>query len=1106
MLLEHGVVLPFALKSGLYIGTALYNWEGWNNEIDLPLYALTPQAIFTNQIPLFDVNFFNPDERRTKFDWVKKVDYVEIGQEALAQNVTANGKYKETAVDSQLKDKIKNEGKTPSNASDYWKVAAGNGNAVMPAGATTKVYTDNGTTYIYKSWTDQTGIHEVILVENDSNDNNEGSIKDGVHSLSYDLSGIVSKWYYTLRTFAIVGMMTVLVYIGIRIVLSSTSSQKSKYKQLLGDWFIGMVLLFTLHFIMVFSNIFADNLTATLTRYNPSIHVPFVEDKLGVIKDKLKEYNIKTTTDASAAKNNPQLVYIHKEDGKSYIEWHTDLMGHIRLKVRENQGKDEIYVGYTIMFLVIVFYVTFFIFTYLKRVILMAFLTIISPLVALTYPIDKANDGQAQGFNFWFKEYIFNLLLQPMHLLIYTILVSSAIDLATRNWIYSLVALGFIASAEKLVRQMFNFSKASTPGVFAGPAGAAMVMSGMRWLFGHGPRGPQGGPGRGALGNGAGNSEDNAITASGEGPNSQERVSNFLARSNENNRDSRTTVTQNFNNNDDYTDDYLTAFNSRPYSNDEWNNVLEEGYEGGDGYEPLTGSDSSDLIDEQPDIRMQDNFEGLADDYNYDGDYDDYYYDAMNSTPYTDAETEDIMESGYIDNNDYVEDAERLAMYGADASSIGASGGDLGSDVGGGSSDYDTIGNESASLTRTGNDPSINEEGTLEGEESTAPIIQDRSAMPVDNALEGTTNRGNSSERISEQDANFDSGELPSSAPVQTFGTNLQTPTTAADASSRNSNQQRMSAREYIEKRERENQEKMKRKQQKMSAREYIESRESAEAITNRRQNELRNNEEERKKNKELNKELRDKSKEYKKERKKAVRNEVIDKYKDNLKRRVGESMQNGEPVRKISRAVGGAMGLAAAGTVGLAAGIASGDGKNVTTYTAAGIAGGAKLGSSLAEVNQKRVSEATKDLTDTYKKASMSNEEYKKEKALENQMKAAFDEKNIEYAQRKLGKSRSETKKQLKEIFPIYMNADIKDIKDMLILEKMADPDGKNTHGRKYSRDAAIAAYKVLKKSGVDNNDRNKALDRIKSDWGVNKNEAERLYTAAKDLDRLYS
>ena len=144
----------------------------------------------------------------------------------------------------------------------------------------------------------------------------------------------------------------------------------------------------------------------------------------------------------------------------------------------------------------------------------MAFLTIISPLVALTYPIDKANDGSAQGFNYWFKEYIFNLLLQPLHLLIYTILVSTAIKFASENIIYSLVALGFIASAEKIVRQMFNFSKASTPGIFAGPAGAAMAMAGMRWLMGHGPRGGSGAKGI-SNGSGSSGSEYQDITSSG---------------------------------------------------------------------------------------------------------------------------------------------------------------------------------------------------------------------------------------------------------------------------------------------------------------------------------------------------------------------------------------------------------------------------------------------------------------------------------------------------------------------------------------------------------------------------------------------------------------
>ena len=51
----------------------------------------------------------------------------------------------------------------------------------------------------------------------------------------------------------------------------------------------------------------------------------------------------------------------------------------------------------------------------------MAFLTIISPIVALTYPIDKM-DGEAKGFNMWLREFIFNALLQPLHYILYYIL------------------------------------------------------------------------------------------------------------------------------------------------------------------------------------------------------------------------------------------------------------------------------------------------------------------------------------------------------------------------------------------------------------------------------------------------------------------------------------------------------------------------------------------------------------------------------------------------------------------------------------------------------------------------------------------------------------
>lgn len=98
---------------------------------------------------------------------------------------------------------------------------------------------------------------------------------------------------------------------------------------------------------------------------------------------------------------------------------------------------------------------------------MLAFLTMIAPLVAMTYPVDKLKDGNAQAFNMWIKEYIFNLLIQPLHLILYTMLVGSAITIAAErngeiNMLYAIVAIGFVFQSEKILRRFFGFDQAST--------------------------------------------------------------------------------------------------------------------------------------------------------------------------------------------------------------------------------------------------------------------------------------------------------------------------------------------------------------------------------------------------------------------------------------------------------------------------------------------------------------------------------------------------------------------------------------------------------------------------------------------------------------------
>ena len=183
-------------------------------------------------------------------------------------------------------------------------------------------------------------------------------------------------------------------------------------------------------------------------------------------------------------------------------------------EVHEEQTK-TVRAGYNIIYIVLVIYTIIFCFTYLKRVVYMAFLTIIAPLVAITYPIDKINDGKAQAFDLWLKEYLFNLLIQPMHLILYTILIGSAMRFAANNIFYVVIALGFLMPAEKLLRRFFGFEKAQTPGMFGGAAGTALMMSGLSRLM-H-PRPPK-------KELGSGNREDSEASDDGKNPTMNDKI------------------------------------------------------------------------------------------------------------------------------------------------------------------------------------------------------------------------------------------------------------------------------------------------------------------------------------------------------------------------------------------------------------------------------------------------------------------------------------------------------------------------------------------------------------------------------------------------------
>ena len=232
-------------------------------------------------------------------------------------------------------------------------------------------------------------------------------------SLAFELKDTVATWYKTLRAIALVGLLSVLVYIGIRILISSTSQEKAKYKKMVFDWLVAISLLFILHYIMLFITEITQKITDILA------------------------------------------VKLIDTEGADIF------MTTIRQNIEVQYQKGFVFI---VMYLVLVIYTIIFTVQYVKRFFYMAFFTIIAPLIALTYPLDKIKDGQAQAFSVWLREYMFNSLLQPMHLLLYYIFV-----------VYAIVAIGFLLPAEKFFRKMFGFDKAESAKQVNAAVGGALV-------------------------------------------------------------------------------------------------------------------------------------------------------------------------------------------------------------------------------------------------------------------------------------------------------------------------------------------------------------------------------------------------------------------------------------------------------------------------------------------------------------------------------------------------------------------------------------------------------------------------------------------------------
>lgn len=245
----------------------------------------------------------------------------------------------------------------------------------------------------------------------------------------------IAAWYYALRLIAMSILLVILVYVGIRMAISTIATDKAMYKRMLFDWLVSLVLIFLINYIIIFV-ISLNNI---------------VVEAIG------------NNIDAG-------------EISETYAT-----IGNLGFKVFDIDS-----IPATIIYCMLVAQTLGLVITYFNRMLKIAFLIIISPLITLTYAVDKMGDGKAQALGNWIREFIFTVITQIFHCIIYMSMINISFHLliekageGIRNSlataVMAILCVNFVKTAENLVRKILMHNYQDNSVSFAGGMAATAV-------------------------------------------------------------------------------------------------------------------------------------------------------------------------------------------------------------------------------------------------------------------------------------------------------------------------------------------------------------------------------------------------------------------------------------------------------------------------------------------------------------------------------------------------------------------------------------------------------------------------------------------------------
>lgn len=260
-----------------------------------------------------------------------------------------------------------------------------------------------------------------------------GQVLEGetnVTSLIPDESNVVYRlrknlaiWYNLFRNFSIAALLFILLYLGIRLAMTSIAEKKAEYKKLLLSWVTSFIIVIFVHFFM-YAVIYFNNQLVTLIG---NLGQDIANVAVGTSGEELNMYDA------------------------------------IRTKAYAFNFKEG--AGATILYVYLVYLLLKFLIIYFKRFITVYILALSGSLMGIKHALEKIAGKKTTSLHKWMKDYAFNVLLQTVHALTYVLFMGIAINISQHSlpgFVLCLVVLNFITKADKIVIKIFGLDKAGS--------------------------------------------------------------------------------------------------------------------------------------------------------------------------------------------------------------------------------------------------------------------------------------------------------------------------------------------------------------------------------------------------------------------------------------------------------------------------------------------------------------------------------------------------------------------------------------------------------------------------------------------------------------------